>query len=655
MLRRLRMARRYGRLITSADQSKARFIRALGDSGQVMRSGVLSRGGFRRMQPCRLPLRSEFPAARRLSLHWSSSPSPPRALLAQEPPHGQDKPPGPALSPAEAIAKMTVPPGFTVELVASEPDIVNPVAMTFDERGPRLGHREPRVPAARAGPGPRPRQGARGHRRRRQGRQVHGLRRGAEHPLAASPSATAASGSPTRPTSSSSRTPTATARPTRRRSSSPASAATTPTSCPTRSPGAPTAGSTAGTASSTPATSSTGGKTYDFTCAIFRIHPRTRDFELFCEGTSNPWGIAYNRRGRLAFASACVIDHLWHLTETRLLPPPGRAVSPVHLEDRVDRRAPAPEGRLLRHPLSSTATPIPRSTAASSTWATSTATASTSTRSSATARPTSGQAEPDFLSANDAWFMPVVAEDRPRRLPLHPRLVRPLPLLPGRQPRPRRGSTASRAGSTASATRTRRGAKPFDLARATNDELIERLRSPNVFAGDGPADPEREVRPVARATLQKMALDPGRPATPHARPVAAGQPQGAGRGFHQQVLGSADAPTRNWGVRAVGAARRGVAARVREVQVTGERPVAGRAGAGRRRRRAADQARPAPGAAGDDDPGGQRQRPVDPQHPLQQPQALRARARRDILAFIDANPVAQTAFPTRPPAGSATR
>ena len=39
-------------------------------------------------------------------------------------PHAQDKPPGPPLSPAEAIAKMTVPPGFSVELVASEPDIV---------------------------------------------------------------------------------------------------------------------------------------------------------------------------------------------------------------------------------------------------------------------------------------------------------------------------------------------------------------------------------------------------------------------------------------------------------------------------------------------------------------------------------------------------
>ncbi len=39
------------------------------------------------------------------------------------------------LKPAAAIAKMTVPPGFSVELVAAEPDIVNPTAMAIDDRG----------------------------------------------------------------------------------------------------------------------------------------------------------------------------------------------------------------------------------------------------------------------------------------------------------------------------------------------------------------------------------------------------------------------------------------------------------------------------------------------------------------------------------------
>ena len=58
-----------------------------------------------------------------------------------------------------------------------------------------------------------------------------------------------------------------------------------------------------------------GQKPWDFTCAMFRIHPKTREFQVFCEGTSNPWGIAFNDEGE-AFISACVIDHLWHLTET---------------------------------------------------------------------------------------------------------------------------------------------------------------------------------------------------------------------------------------------------------------------------------------------------------------------------------------------------
>ena len=50
-------------------------------------------------------------------------------------PHAQVAPPGPPLAPAEAIKRMTVPDGFSVELVAAEPDLINPVAMTIDEKG----------------------------------------------------------------------------------------------------------------------------------------------------------------------------------------------------------------------------------------------------------------------------------------------------------------------------------------------------------------------------------------------------------------------------------------------------------------------------------------------------------------------------------------
>ena len=44
-------------------------------------------------------------------------------------PWRQDQPPNQPYSPQEAISRMTVPEGFTVELVASEPEIVNPIAM----------------------------------------------------------------------------------------------------------------------------------------------------------------------------------------------------------------------------------------------------------------------------------------------------------------------------------------------------------------------------------------------------------------------------------------------------------------------------------------------------------------------------------------------
>ena len=40
-----------------------------------------------------------------------------------------------ALSPEETRRQIQVPPGFEVRLFASEPEVVNPVAMTWDDRG----------------------------------------------------------------------------------------------------------------------------------------------------------------------------------------------------------------------------------------------------------------------------------------------------------------------------------------------------------------------------------------------------------------------------------------------------------------------------------------------------------------------------------------
>src|SRR2546427_12667113 len=77
----------------------------------------------------------------------------PGPLPAQVMPHNQDRPPGPPLSAEEARRTMTVPDGFRVEIFASEPDIVNPVAMTFDERGRVWITESLEYPRRSAGPG----------------------------------------------------------------------------------------------------------------------------------------------------------------------------------------------------------------------------------------------------------------------------------------------------------------------------------------------------------------------------------------------------------------------------------------------------------------------------------------------------------------------
>jgi putative membrane-bound dehydrogenase-like protein len=46
-----------------------------------------------------------------------------------------DPAPTPHLAPDEAVKKFRVPEGFEVRLFAAEPDVVNPVAMTWDDRG----------------------------------------------------------------------------------------------------------------------------------------------------------------------------------------------------------------------------------------------------------------------------------------------------------------------------------------------------------------------------------------------------------------------------------------------------------------------------------------------------------------------------------------
>ena len=47
---------------------------------------------------------------------------------------------------------------------------------------------------------------------------------------------------------------------------------------------------------------------------IWRFHPQTKEFEVFAEGLSNPWGFDFNDMGQ-GFATCCVIPHLFHIVQ----------------------------------------------------------------------------------------------------------------------------------------------------------------------------------------------------------------------------------------------------------------------------------------------------------------------------------------------------
>ncbi len=227
-------------------------------------------------------------------------------------------------TPDEAVARMVVPDGFHVEVVAAEPMIRQPVTASFDERGrlwvieylqyPNPAGLKPvtvdqylrteydRVPEPAAERAARARsdQDPRRHRRRRADRQGDGLRRGPEPRLGAGrrprrrlrrPGAVPALLS--RPGSGTTG-PTAT-----RRSCSAGSASRTPTRRSTRWPWGPD-GWLYGAQGSTVTAKIRG---IEFQQGIWRYHPRTKQFELFAEGGGNTWGLDFDKAGN-AFGSS---------------------------------------------------------------------------------------------------------------------------------------------------------------------------------------------------------------------------------------------------------------------------------------------------------------------------------------------------------------
>jgi putative membrane-bound dehydrogenase-like protein len=66
---------------------------------------------------------------------------------------------------------------------------------------------------------------------------------------------------------------------------------------------------------------------------VWRFHPVTREFEVFAHGTSNPWGVDFNEYGDF-FVSACVIPHFFHLSQGgRYKRQAGQHFNPYTFED----------------------------------------------------------------------------------------------------------------------------------------------------------------------------------------------------------------------------------------------------------------------------------------------------------------------------------
>jgi putative membrane-bound dehydrogenase-like protein len=47
-------------------------------------------------------------------------------------------------------------------------------------------------------------------------------------------------------------------------------------------------------------------------CGVWRYHPIKKKFEAVAHGTTNPWGLDFDEYGEM-FITNCVIDHLWHV------------------------------------------------------------------------------------------------------------------------------------------------------------------------------------------------------------------------------------------------------------------------------------------------------------------------------------------------------
>ena len=423
-------------------------------------------------------------------------------------PRGQSKPPNKPYSAEEAANRMTVPDGFTVEVVAAEPDIVNPVAMTFDEQG--------RIWVTESFEYPR-RSAGKGRDRIKVLEDPDGDGKYDKVTIFADdlniPSGIAVgyggvwvANAPDllfmQDTDGDGKCDKRTVVVT-------GFGRTDTHELPNSLTWGPDGRLYGWNGVFNFSNVKQNGKEFKFTCAIFRINPRNWEFDLFCEGTSNPWGIAINPDGEL-FASACVIDHLWHLSETGYYHRQGGPYPPHvwKIESIVDYKHQQAAYCGINYFDSDAYPEEYRDKLYMGNIHGNCINVDALERNGSTYK---GKKLPDFVTANDAWFMPVVQKtgpdgclyildwyDRYHCYQDANRDPEGIDRAKGRLYRVRYKDTPR--------------AKPFNMNKETDEQLVKRLYSKNVFYRDMAQRVLCERQSTAsRELLINVAKDPATP------------------------------------------------------------------------------------------------------------------------------------------------